>query len=256
MDLSGAGQQTSALALDGVAMSETGRRSNNEDSAFASPRMAVVADGVGGAAAGEIASVSIVNALVSLDKRRLDDELGRELASAVDWGNAAIGLVTTAQPETAGMSTTLSAVAISNEGCFVVANVGDSRSYLLRQGRLEQLTSDESLVGELVRSGQITPEQAAVHPQRSVVMRALDGGEEREPAIHSLRAQLGDRVLVCSDGLSDYVSDEAIGGLLASGDPRRAAEALIERALDCESRDNVSVVVADVIEAAEPAWVK
>ncbi|UJA18759.1 serine/threonine-protein phosphatase [Thermoleophilia bacterium SCSIO 60948] len=244
------------LVLDAIALSETGQRPNNEDAAYASPRMVAVADGVGGHAAGEVASHQAIGALHSLDKRRLEGELSDALAAAIDWGNAAIALVADAEPATRGMATTLSAVAISNEGCYVVANVGDSRAYLLRGGMLDQLTTDDSLVGELVRSGQITPEEATVHPQRSVVLKSLDGRAERDPTLQSFAARLGDRLLVCSDGLSDYVGVDVITDLLIRGTPADAGRELIDRALADGSNDNVSVAIADVVEGGGPAWAR
>src|SRR4051794_21307513 len=156
------------LMLECSARSDVGRRPNNEDAVFASPRLAAVADGVGGAAAGEVASRAAIDALVALDKTRLDRRLEDALADAVASGNARIGFIAACRPRTAGMSTTLTAVALGDDG-YVLANVGDSRTYLLRDGVLTQLSRDDSYVQMLLDSGTLAPEEARRHPQRSLV---------------------------------------------------------------------------------------
>ena len=244
------------LALDCVGRSDVGRRRNNEDAWFASPRLAAVADGVGGAAAGEVASRTIIDALVSLDKRRLDDPLDQALADAVRFGNQTIGFIAECRPPMAGMSTTLTAVALSDDGEYLVANVGDSRTYLLRDGELLRLTRDDSLVQGLIDAGEITLEEARTHPQRSVVLCALDGSRDWVPALRSLEARLGDRLLLCSDGLSDVLGDDAIAAALRHPSRDAAAQRLVELALQAGARDNVSVVVADAVPRRDPsaAW--
>jgi protein phosphatase len=244
---------TAGLGLDCVGRSDVGRRPNNEDAWFASTRLAAVADGVGGEAAGEVASRTMINALAHLDKSRLQAPLDRALADAVRWGNDAIGFIGECRPQMAGMATTVTAVALGPDGCFVVANVGDSRTYLLRDGTLRQLTRDESYVQELVERGHITAEEARSHPQRSVVLRALDGRRDAAPAVGLLRAEAGDRLLLCSDGLSDVVGDAAIAAALAEASRAACADRLIALALEAGARDNVSVVVADVVELGDPA---
>jgi PPM family protein phosphatase len=236
-----------ALALECAARSDVGRRRNNEDALYASPRLAAVADGVGGHNAGEVASRWAIEALVQLDKRRLDKPLAAALADAVAWGNETIGFIARARPETAGMSTTLTAVALTDDGAYVLANIGDSRTYLLRDGALTQLTRDDSFVQYMIDGGHLTVEQARRHPSRSLVMQALDGGPERRPAILTLAAWPGDRLLLCSDGLSDALEDDAIRGLLAEhADRDDCAERLVAAALAAGARDNVTVIVADV----------
>jgi protein phosphatase len=232
-----------------------GRRRNNEDAVYASPRLAAVADGVGGHAAGEVASWWIIEALNQLDKRRLGKPLDAALADAVAWGNQTIGFIAECQPETAGMSTTLTAVALSNDGAYVLANIGDSRTYLLRDGELTRLTRDDSFIQELVDRGQLTPEQARRHPARNVVMEALDGRPERRPATEILAARPGDRLLLCSDGLSDALDDAALAELLrAHADRDACTRALVAAALAAGGRDNVSAVVADVVPGPGAAW--
>jgi PPM family protein phosphatase len=242
-----------ALALDCVVRSDVGQRPNNEDAWFASSRLAAIADGVGGAAAGEVASRTIINALIHLDKCRLAAPLDEALTEAVLRGNETIGFIAECRPHMAGMSTTLTAVALSDEGRYVVANVGDSRTYLFRHQTLTLLTRDETFVQQLVDRGEITAEEARSHPQRSLVLRALDGTPERVPALNTLTAQPGDRLLLCSDGVSDSLDDDAIAIALQLHPRRAAADRLIDLALDAGARDNVSAVVADVIPLHDPA---
>jgi len=238
----------SALTLAFAARSDTGPvRDHNEDAVFASRRLVAVADGVGGAAAGEVASRVAIEALALAEKSRLDGTVEEALAGAVAEGNATIAFIAGVRPATAGMATTVTAVALDAD--WTVANIGDSRAYLLRDGALMRLTRDDSLVQELLDAGVVDEAEARDHPQRNVVTGVLDGAPDRRPRIERRAAQAGDRVLVCSDGLSDVVSDEAIAGALAIADRDGAADALLQLALDAGARDNVSVVVADAIAA-------
>jgi protein phosphatase len=243
------------LILDCTARSDVGRRPNNEDAVFASPRLAAVADGVGGAAAGEVASRTLINALIQVDKCRLQGRLEDALAAGIAWGNETIGFIAACRPAMAGMSTTVTAVALGDEGC-VVANVGDSRSYLLRDGVLTQLTHDDSWVQLMIDTGELTPDAAREHPQRSLVLAALDGEPDRAPALTTFEARPGDRLLLCSDGLSDVVDDDTIAATLRDGSRARCSERLIELALAAGGRDNISAVVADVVrrDDASAAW--
>jgi protein phosphatase len=240
------------LTLQCEARSDVGRRPNNEDAVYASPRLAVVADGVGGAAAGEVASRTLINALVHVDKCRLEGRLEDVLAAGIAWGNETIGFIAGCRPAMAGMSTTVTAVALGDEGC-VVANLGDSRTYLLRDGALTQLTHDDSWVQLMIDSGELTPEQARGHPQRSLVLAALDGEPDRGPALTSFPVRAGDRLLLCSDGLSDVVDDDAIEATLRIASRPECAARLIELALAAGGRDNISAVVADVAPRSDPA---
>jgi protein phosphatase len=244
------------LALECAVQSNAGRRPNNEDAAYASHRVAAVADGVGGAAAGEVASRTIVNAIINLDSRRLDRSLERALRESVAWGNETIGFIADCEPQTRGMATTLTAVALSNEDRLLLANVGDSRAYLLREGGLRQLTRDDSLVQELVDKGGLDPGQAARHPQSSVVLEVLDGDPRRRPRTAALPARAADRLLLCSDGLSDVLDPGQIAAALGAGSRQDCAELLVEQALRAGSRDNVTAVVVDLVQRArpEPAW--
>jgi serine/threonine protein phosphatase PrpC len=246
----------SSLALECTVHSDVGRRANNEDAAFASDRLAAVADGVGGAVAGEIASRTVINALIGLDKSRLHGELEDELREAVGWGNDTLAFITACHAELSGMSTTLTAVALTDDGRYLVTNVGDSRCYLYRQDRLSRLTRDDSFVQALIDRGQLTPVQARRHPQRSVVIEALDGRPRSGFPLSSLKALTGDRLLLCSDGLSDVVEDELIAATLRFGSRGDCVRRLIELALESGGRDNVTAVVADVVSRPEasPGW--
>lgn len=245
------------LSLECAARSHIGRRKNNEDAVYWSPRLAAVADGVGGAAAGEVASGWIIQALQNLDKSRLGAPLGDALRDAIAWGNETIGFVASNRPQMSGMSTTLTAVALANDGTYTFANIGDSRTYLLREGDLTQLSRDDSFVQHMIDEGHLTVEQARRHPSRSLVLEALDGKPDRIPVITSLIACPEDRLLLCSDGLSDVVELDALQKLLVAHESRDACvDALVHLALDSGAHDNVSAIVIDVVPRSDPttAW--
>ncbi|UAJ78258.1 winged helix-turn-helix transcriptional regulator [Leifsonia sp. ZF2019] len=232
-------------------------RDGNEDSLYASAWSAFVADGVGGHAAGEVASATVAIRLASI----LDATRGRvpseeRLRELIAIANADLGLRVRVDPALAGMATTL--VGLFADGTHLrVAHTGDSRAYRLRSGRLEPRTQDDSLVAELVASGALSDDDARSHPLRSVVTHVLGGAPEDAAALHISveAARRGDRWLLASDGLTDYVTVEAITATLASGSPQDAADALLELARAHETRDNVSVIVADVVEYPEdPAY--
>jgi PPM family protein phosphatase len=155
-------------------------------------------------------------------------------------------------PRVAGMATTLTAVALSNDGGYLVANVGDSRTYVFRDGQLRRLTRDQSLVQALIDRGAITEHDARRHPQRSVVLEALDGVPRTLPPVEHHDARAGDRLLLCSDGLSDYVADEQIAEAMAEPEADAVARELTRRALEGGGRDNITVVIADVVERLGP----
>ncbi len=221
-------------------------RANNEDSVYAGPRLLALADGMGGHAAGEVASQLVIAALAHLD----DDEPGGDLLSklddAVHQGNAAIAAHVDAEPELEGMGTTLTAILFAGNRLGLV-HIGDSRGYLLRDGELNQITKDDTFVQTLVDEGRITAEEAHSHPQRSLIMRALTG-HEVEPTLIMREARAGDRYLLCSDGLSDPVSQETILEALQIEGVDESADRLIELALRGGGPDNVTVVVADVVD--------
>ncbi|EME15578.1 PP2C family serine/threonine-protein phosphatase [Rhodococcus triatomae] len=235
------------LVLRYAARSDRGLvRSNNEDSVYAGARLLALADGMGGHAAGEVASQLIIAALAHLDDDEPGDDLLGKLAAATRHGNAAIAEQVEEEPELDGMGTTLTAILFAGSK-LGLAHIGDSRAYLLRDAALTQITRDDTFVQSLVDEGRITAEQAHTHPQRSLIMRALTGNEI-EPTLTVREARAGDRYLLCSDGLSDVVSDETIADVLSSGTPAESADRLIELALRSGGPDNVTVVVADVID--------
>jgi serine/threonine protein phosphatase PrpC len=241
-----------ALKMQTAVVSEPGPRENNEDSVCVSPRLVAVADGVGGAAAGEVASGLAVRKLLALASRRLEQQLELELSAAVTDANDVIEFVISYDPELAGMGTTLTAVALSNDGDYLIANVGDSRTYLLRDGRLRRLTRDHSMVQMLIDRGALSEEDARGHPQRSIVLEALDGVKRELPPLQRFKARLGDRLLLCSDGVSDYLPDELIASTVAIADADTAACELARLALVNGGRDNVTAVIADVVAASDP----
>jgi len=235
------------LVLRYAARSDRGLvRANNEDSVYAGARLLALADGMGGHAAGEIASQLVIAALAHLD----DDEPGGDLLSKLDAavreGNSAIAAHIDADPELDGMGTTLTAILFAGNRLGLV-HIGDSRGYLLRDGELTQITKDDSFVQTLVDEGRITAEEAHSHPQRSLIMKALTG-HEVEPALIMREARAGDRYMLCTDGLSDPVSQETILDALQIEDTAESADRLIELALRGGGPDNVTVVVADVVD--------
>ncbi len=235
------------LVLRYAARSDVGLvRSNNEDSVYAGARLLALADGMGGHAAGEVASQLVIAALAPLD----DDEPGGDLLSKLDdavrQGNTAIAAHVEAEPDLEGMGTTLTAILFAGDRIGLV-HIGDSRGYLLRDGELTQITKDDTFVQTLVDEGRISAEDAHSHPQRSLIMRALTG-QEVEPTLTMREARVGDRYLLCSDGLSDPVSTETILEALQIPDVTDCADRLIELALRGGGPDNVTVVVADVVD--------
>lgn len=236
------------LVLRYIARSDRGLvRSNNEDSVYAGARLLALADGMGGHAAGEVASQLVIQALRPLD----NDEPGGDLLSALERataaGNNAIAEQVAKQPELDGMGTTLTAILFAGSR-IGLCHVGDSRGYLYRDGQLSQITRDDTFVQSLVDEGRITAEQAHSHPQRSLIMKALTG-QEVEPTLIMRESRAGDRYLLCSDGLSDVVSEETLSDTLGSiADHKACADRLIELALRSGGPDNVTVVVADVVD--------
>ena len=235
------------LALRYAARSDRGLvRANNEDSVYAGARLLALADGMGGHAAGEVASQLMIAALAHLDDDEPGGDLLAKLEHAVYEGNSAIAEQVDVNPDLDGMGTTLTAILFAGDRLGLV-HVGDSRGYLLRDGELAQITKDDTFVQTLVDEGRITAEEAHSHPQRSLIMRALTG-HEVEPTLIMREVREGDRYLLCSDGLSDPVSHETILEALKIPDVAGSADRLIELALRGGGPDNVTVVVADVVD--------
>jgi serine/threonine protein phosphatase PrpC len=238
-----------SLGLRYAVRSDVGlTRADNEDSAYAGPRVLVIADGMGGAAAGEVASSVAVATIARLDEETVGTDLIGPLREAVDDAQAQIAVLVEAEPALAGMGTTVTAT-LAGDGRLGLIHVGDSRAYLLRGGSLERMTHDHTLVQSLIDAGRITEEEARVHPQRAVVTRAVDGSADVTADVSVRELFAGDRLLLCSDGLSGVVSDDTIAATLSGqADPGTAAEALIDLALRGGGPDNVTCIVADVIE--------
>ncbi|WP_454050499.1 Stp1/IreP family PP2C-type Ser/Thr phosphatase [Cellulomonas sp. Marseille-Q8402] len=240
-----------SIALRYAARSDVGLvRSNNQDSAYAGPHLLVVADGMGGHAGGDVASSVAIAALAPLDgeSHGPDDALD-ELERALEEAREEIITRSEVNPELAGMGTTVTAILRAGNKLAMV-HLGDSRGYLLRDGVLTQVTTDHTFVQHLVNTGKITPEEAEHHPQRSVVMRVLgDFDVDIAPDLSVREARPGDRWLLCSDGLSGFVSGETIARTLFElPDVDTCAERLVQLALRAGGGDNVTVVVADVLE--------
>ena len=239
------------LRLRSAARSDVGLvRSGNEDSGYAGPGLLLVADGMGGHAAGELASATAVATLAAIPAPV--DETGAldGLTEAVNAIGDRIAATIEAEPELTGMGTTLTGILWLGER-LVVVHVGDSRAYVLRDGELEQITHDHTYVQTLIDAGRLTEEEAAVHPRRSLLMRALDGMNPVDPDLIVLQAHAGDRYLLCSDGLSGVVTAQEIAAHLRIGDPTGCVTRLVDLALERGAPDNVTVVVADVVADAQ-----
>ena len=218
-------------------------RDHNEDSLIIIPPLFAVADGMGGHEAGEIASEITVNTLAELAPSHLDAE---GLTAAVEAANYNVMKAPRQGIGRDGMGTTLTAAMLEGER-LLIAQVGDSRAYLLHKGHLQQITRDPSLMADLIEAGQITPEEARVHPNRSVITRAIGSDIHMRPDIYELNVDAGDRILLCSDGLSSMISNNAIESIMRrQSDAQHCADELVTAALENGGADNVTVVVADV----------
>jgi len=239
----------SELSLRFAGRSEIGHvRKNNEDSGYASTDLLVVADGMGGHSAGELASAATVAAVVAACASSTQvDELLPLLSDAVITSGEYIADVVSGNRELTGMGTTLTAIAM-REDRIAMAHVGDSRAYLMRDGELVQISRDHTYVQSLVDSGEITSAEAAVHPRRNLLMRAIDGIHAVEVDLSVREARLGDRVLLCSDGLCGVISDEEIANAMQLSDPTQSVTELIDQVLAAGAPDNVTVIIADVID--------
>ncbi len=231
------------------ALTDTGRRRpHNEDTFVCEPPLYAVADGVGGAQAGEIASRLAAATL----EERAPTALGeRALEALLLEANDRIYTRALGEPEAAGMGTVVTALLVDERaGTIAIGHVGDSRAYRIRDGVLEQLTPDHSLVGELVRAGRLSTEEAEQHPHRSVITRAVGTEPVVEVHTQTVEAAPGDLYLICSDGLTDLVRDERILELVAAadGDPERAVQALVDEANGAGGVDNITVVLFELID--------
>ncbi|MFF7453661.1 PP2C family protein-serine/threonine phosphatase [Kitasatospora sp. NPDC008115] len=223
-------------------------REGNEDSGYAGPRLLAVADGMGGAAAGEVASSEVLGSIVRLDEDVPGADLLTLLGDAVQGANDRLRQMVEEDPQLEGMGCTLTAMLWTGQRMGLV-HVGDSRAYLLRDGALVQITQDHTWVQRLVDEGRITPEEAETHPQRSLLMRALDGRGQVEPDLSIREVRAGDRYLICSDGLSGPVSHQTLQETLGSFySPEQTVQELIQLALRGGGPDNITCIVADVLD--------
>jgi serine/threonine protein phosphatase PrpC len=223
-------------------------REGNEDSGYAGPRLLAIADGMGGQAAGEVASSEVISTLVQLDDDVPGSDVLTSLGAAVERANEQLRVMVEEDPQLEGMGTTLTALLWTGRRLGLV-HVGDSRAYLLRDGVLTQITQDHTWVQRLVDEGRITEEEATTHPQRSLLMRALGSGDRVEPDLSIREVRAGDRYLICSDGLSAVVSHQTIEEALADYQgPQETVQRLIELALRGGGPDNITCIVADVLD--------
>ncbi|MFK8908931.1 Stp1/IreP family PP2C-type Ser/Thr phosphatase [Streptomyces sp. YS-3] len=238
-----------SLSLRFAAGSHKGMiREGNEDSGYAGPRLLAIADGMGGQAAGEVASSEVISTLVTLDDDVPGSDILTSLGTAVQRANDQLRMMVEEDPQLEGMGTTLTALLWTGQRLGLV-HVGDSRAYLLRDGVLTQITQDHTWVQRLVDEGRITEEEATTHPQRSLLMRALGSGDHVEPDLSIREVRAGDRYLICSDGLSGVVSHQTMEDTLASYQgPQETVQELIQLALRGGGPDNITVIVADVLD--------
>lgn len=238
-----------SLALHSAVVTDPGLiRSNNEDSAFAGARLIVVADGIGGLPAGELASDIVIRGLRDLDAKLPDGDPERVLRVAVAAANDEIQTVADEDPDRYGMGTTCTAMLLVDDQIYL-AHVGDSRGYLVHDSAFTQVTVDDTYVQMLVDAGEIDRLDVRHHPQRSLVMQALQGGGyELHTQVWS--PTVGDRLLLCSDGLSDVITDDTIAAVLGMHpDVEECAQTLVKLTLAAGAPDNVTVIVADVVDA-------
>ena len=226
-------------------------RSHNEDAAFAGSRLVVVADGMGGAAGGEIASAVAVHAADRESREAGDGDAPRGLLDrAVSHAAVLLRTAVEADSDLKGMGTTFTA--LHTDGARVaLAHLGDSRAYLYRAGSLEQVSSDHTLVQSMVDAGRLSPAQARRSEHRHIILRSLGGGGPSHPDLLDLDLVGGDRLLLCSDGLSDLVDDDDLARILALPDADTVTDLLVASALEVGGTDNITCVVVDVVEVLD-----
>jgi serine/threonine protein phosphatase PrpC len=236
-----------------AARTDPGRkRRGNEDSYVCRPPLFAIADGMGGARAGEVASALAAGAL---EDARSPGGGEARVAELVREANRRVHDRASTDAATTGMGTTMTVALVEDDGAVTFGHVGDSRAYRLRDGRLEQLTNDHSLVAELVRRGELSPEAAEVHPQRSVITRALGTDADVDVDAFSVASNAGDLYLICSDGLSDMVDGAEIERVLNANraDLAAAAKALVQAANRAGGEDNITAVLFELVDGPPPA---
>jgi protein phosphatase len=237
----------SPLSLRFAGISDVGRvRKDNQDSGYAGPWLLTVCDGVGGAARGDIASSTAVQQLRKLDTRPTDDLLAL-VAGAVHRAHDRIGELVEEDPALNGTSTTLT-VALFDGSRVAIGHIGDSRAYLHRNGTLTQLTKDHTFVQSLIDEGRITEEESRVHPHRNLILKAVDGIHDAEPDLFFVDLAPGDRLFLCSDGACGVLDEDRMSDILGTGTPDYAAVEMVRASLEAGSSDNVTCIVADLVE--------
>lgn len=218
-------------------------REHNEDSLIVTPPLFAVADGMGGHEAGEVASEIAINTLSDLAPEHADADA---LARAVVAANLNVIKAPREGVGREGMGTTLTAAILEGER-LIIAQVGDSRAYLLHQGSLQQLTRDHSLMADMIEAGQLTEEEARIHPNRSVITRAIGSDPHMQPDLYELNVDTGDRILLCSDGITTMLEDRDVEQILArASSPQECADNLVQAALDAGGYDNATAIIIDV----------
>jgi len=228
-------------------------RNGNEDSALTGSQLIAVADGMGGHAGGEVASAVAINTLSEIAPTFINSDIDSESASdlflnSLHTIDGQIRAVTQDEPQLAGMGTTLTSLFISGAEISLL-HVGDSRAYRLRGNDLEQLSADHTVLQELLNNGLISESEAQVHPQRSMLTQALMGEGNLEPSLHIFEGKVKDRYLLCSDGLTGVLSDKEIKSLIKGKDATAAVDALIDATYINGAPDNVTVILADLVES-------
>ncbi|CAN2229280.1 PTC1 Serine/threonine protein phosphatase [Candidatus Nanopelagicaceae bacterium] len=235
-------------------------RNGNEDSALIGSQLIAVADGMGGHAGGEVASAVAINTLSEIAPTFINPDIDSESASdlflnSLHTIDGQIRAVTQDEPQLAGMGTTLTSLFISGSEISLL-HVGDSRAYRLRGNDLEQLSADHTVLQELLNNGLISESEAQVHPQRSMLTQALMGEGNLEPSLHNFEGKIKDRYLVCSDGLTGVLSDKEIKSLIKGKDAAAAVDALIDATYINGAPDNVTVILADLVESTTSTFEK
>lgn len=232
-------------------------RNGNEDSALTGPQLIAVADGMGGHAGGEVASAVAINTLAEIAPTFINSEIDHESASdlflnSLHTIDSQIRTVVLDEPQLAGMGTTLTSLFISGSEISLL-HIGDSRAYRLRGNVLEQLSADHTVLQELLNNGLISESEAQVHPQRSMLTQALMGEGTLEPSLHIFEGKFKDRYLVCSDGLTGVLSNKEIKSLIKGKDATAAVDALIDATYINGAPDNVTVILADLVDSSSSA---
>src|SRR4029453_442480 len=237
------------LQLSYVAYSDIGlMRKNNQDSGYASPHLLVVADGMGGAAAGDLASAVAIDTIRKVESPTTGEDMLAALALAIDQANDKIAELVRSRLSLEGMGTPVTGATFDGAN-LGLGHIGDSRAYLLRDDHLERLTHDHTWVQSLVDDGKISEADAAMHPHRSLLLKVLNGQPTNDPDLANVQVMAGDRLLFCSDGVCGLIDDDAIQAALQLPDLNDAAERLIAESLQQGGIDNITVIVADVVES-------